>query len=1475
MSKRQRRLKRRSDALAKGALVFFLSVPGAAHALPSSADLDAAFSRYQWDETAEMAHEILAAHPEDAGAKIKGAYALFQRGFTNAALNLLRRLSPADWKTLPQGQDRFVEIVTLFQKKVPMSVLPGRLEATSLDRVSAYLRDEIRYAKGRAALDRRELAAARELFSAISRNSRFYSQARYHLATIAIRGLDYDRAASELSRIFEPHVLSQTSEFWKDMSTQVSSHWGSSVRVLLDTEPLFKERELGELALIGFARIAYARKQYDQAISYYDRVPADSKSRARANLEKIWALLQLERNDDAQKAAQSLSGDEAHFESIEARMVRSLILVDSQRTADARDEIARFFEVYEKAKEGLSRYLRYKTPESLPAFVQSDLKDEARVGQHREYQAALRDEIKALGEQDARLFPVYRRLAVELDPLSGESTKAIETITIATVNRRLVDLERLAAQARLILAETWLEDREKLRAEYREVRSPTEKQQRAHDERLVELISSAVKEVDEALSKMKKRLPHLELRQAELLWELSTAKAILAQSQGKKADEDGSDDLRKRSLALAEKVSASFPQFDKRPDALFFTGFAALELGKTDQGLRALEKYLASYARDFHTPDALRIVGDSRFDRNDFAGAIAHYRRILEFPESPIIGYALYKIGWSAFNQRNYAQAVLALEKAIGWADRSAQAEGSLNLSRESKHDLISIYAEIGDMKKALPYFKMVFGDGAIPSMVELAKELDRNGQFEKSAEIYKTLIATAPSSPENLAFQTAVVRGAYKLRRWPQVDTEFRELTDRYRDQLKSPAAEGTPAWSAELILRETALAQHFEFKKSSSKEDAARIQSLDRAYLAALDAWPQAQEVRYELALYLLFTGRNADAAQELKTHWTKYATTLKEPVREAALRNLLYTLEKVEAKRDTKGTGAADAMSDSGSDILEYSTVYAKEYPATKFTRPIAGLRAAILFKYERIDEGITDSQKLLDSGASDEVGKQAFRNLRLAYYKKKDWKATAEWATRMESRADLQGFASELASIRGEASFLHAESIDDNGAAATEYLKIADDPKLSFLKDRALYNAFVRLDKAGRKAEAVEVSGRLSKASPGFKDLKQAAGVRAALFLEAADYERALPLLRDFVRQHDPEIAADVVQQARLNAGLISEALGRHEAAAAFLKEYLKAPDAPGKDAARRALTRIESRGRAAASAPEGWEKLTRARAELEAQPLPRGKDLAARLQQGGAKLESLAKSFLQIATSTATPQRYAFEAYCSVPFLYSAYARGMSKLGERVPAEARAELASVAAPIAAKAEELGKECLKRSAEAEHDGPLYRRANETWGWKADAVKARQVSQLVSQLEAKAPWVEPVAVDGDEQAIVALHLKGQASPDSWYALGRARLIAKKPGLARLTFIDALQKAPESSRLLNALAVIEAAEKEPQGLVPQLTRAAKLGSAEASVNLALYHLKAGRLAAGTTALREALERDAFRNDPALTSAVKEVTAP
>ena len=96
-----------------------------AHAGATLKNIDNALERGQWNDAAEMAYEVIAAERMNTTSDIapkaaqKGAYALFQKGYSNAALMLLRTVPADRWARFPEGEERLGEILSLFQKKVP------------------------------------------------------------------------------------------------------------------------------------------------------------------------------------------------------------------------------------------------------------------------------------------------------------------------------------------------------------------------------------------------------------------------------------------------------------------------------------------------------------------------------------------------------------------------------------------------------------------------------------------------------------------------------------------------------------------------------------------------------------------------------------------------------------------------------------------------------------------------------------------------------------------------------------------------------------------------------------------------------------------------------------------------------------------------------------------------------------------------------------------------------------------------------------------------------------------------------------------------------------------------------------------------------------------------------------------------------------------------------------------------------------
>ncbi|NUM88588.1 MAG: tetratricopeptide repeat protein, partial [Bdellovibrionales bacterium] len=849
--------------------------------------------------------------------------------------------------------------------------------------------------------------------------------------------------------------------------------------------------------------------------------------------------------------------------------------------------------------------------------------------------------------------------------------------------------------------------------------------------------------------------------------------------------------------------------------ALFFSGYAATELGREAEGLKILEEFAAKYPGDAHAPDAFRVLADARFDRNDFAGAEGWYRRIFSFSDSPVLGYAFYKTAWCAYNRKDFARALLALEKAVVWSmDTQDQSQG-INLAREARRDLVALYAEVGDHRRAYDYFTQFLRGDPREWLSELAKEMDRNGQYEKSAEIHKLIVSLNPSDPAGVLHQASVIWGAYHLRRWPEAADALQVLADKFSGETAAQA-KGTPAASAEELVREAALAREFEYRKAPSEASAESVERVYSLYLRAFGAWETSQEPRFRYALFLRGRGKNAEAEAELRRHWEQFSAVLKEPAREEAFRNWIDVIRDLDRPEDREK-------------LLQQAEAYRKAYPKTKHARSVAFLVPATQFKLGRAEDAIRESQALFDLDPSDEIGKLCFKNLRVAYYERKNWAAARLWAGRLLDRSGpaLKAYRDDLQLIHEETSFLEAQTAATPAEQAALYAGVAK--RSPRLRDKSVVNGFLAFKAAGQNLAALEL------AESGGKGAQSISGIRAALYQEAGDYARALPLLEEFLKSPEGKESAE---EARRNIALIRDASVARPAGA-------------------------EKKGSLAPA-------LLAKKARVERGLIGTKGDLAKQMEKGTADFQAVAEEFLAAARDTAP--EVAYEAYCAVPLLYRSQAQAVRAVAAR-PEFAKerealaAELEKIALPLEGKAAEFASECLAKTEEIGTAGRFYGEVAGIWGGEERARRIRAGAELLGRLAAQSPWLEGAAVGSSEADLLRLHLEGKGDASSWHALALHRFRAKSVGLARLTAADGLSHFPQHGPLWNVLGAAQHALGRQQEAEAAFRKGAEAGSSHASVNLGLLELRRGRIEAA----RSALSRGGFQGATELERLVEE----
>lgn len=1198
----------------------------------------------------------------------------------------------------------------------------------------------------------------------------------------------------------------------------------------------------GEQAALICGAIAIREKQYPKAVAFFNQVsgPDGMKAKGRA----LYAMKDYAGALEAlQTAAQSDKSPELKREIAWTlvglkKMADALkVLVSNDSGEDAATDLMRGELALRLSKREIARTSALRAEKNLS----EDLERSAPASIDTPSLAALRKEIAFVSDHSSA--PAFGFLGEQLLNVQGRMGDRARGENRAAAAKFRSEAERLWIQSRILLSRTILPE-EKTSEDYPSA------------------VQEALRLVEDASEKTKGGSPDLEMAKAQLLWKASSLQ------------KEASPQLVEKALHTADRVYRAFPNYRGRAHAIFFLANAHLNAGRLDDAYGFLNEFIRMAPKDRRISDAYRLKGDIDFDKARYAEAEKNYTKVLEYPQSKSIGYTQYRLGWTSYHLRKFPRALSWLEESLAWCDRWEKDATIQALEKEARRDLVSIYAETGDYRNAPVYFEKFLRGESKSWILDLARQLDKQGQYEKSAELYRYLIRKDPNSNDNLYFLTAILRGEGKLRNWKAALAAATEMTTIFGQTLQaapkdSKPDEKTPIELVETDFREAVLAFHKEQAGAQTSALAPTLDELSQTYLRTFRHWPTSEPVYLREAQYLQRQHMYKEAVIYFREYVRRFAADAPIPNREEGMRGLVQSLEAASAspKQLKIGTLVPDA---DYRELFETSEEYQKQFPNAPAMRSIAYSGAYAAFVHGDLEKGLAACQKIFDFSPVDAQGKACFNNLRAAMYQQKNWRLTYEWATEIANRKfpGIDNYRNELITIRSESLLKWAEGEGNDNSAAKIYLSALDSRDLRPIWETALYDGFLRAHKGQDDVTALKAAARLEAEYPKSRFLVPVSFTRAQIYQDGGDYANAYPQLVYYLRKETKPESQEILAQTTLNAGVLASSLNKNEEASFWLAAYDKLPSATlsGKSLAVTLRNRMSGANRGLASISESrWDGLLTSKERFERAPIPTQGDLQSRIKQSAGELEKIARSFLDLSAA----QTYeGNESLCAMATLYSTFERSLRDLalsaGENSP-----QVLKLAVPMATKAKEFGNDCLKRAADVEHDGPFFRQVNGRWGWEWDPILSQRVAQLVRDLSPHYPMFDPVTVNRDEATLLSMHLQKVGSAESWYSLVRARCQKGPSPLCRLTLTDAATKFPTAGKLLNATAILYGKES-PELPSSLYARAYDKGSVAALPNLAYYHLKEGRISPGIHALRRSYADEAFEYDQELKEIIK-----
>ena len=250
-------------------------------------------------------------------------------------------------------------------------------------------------------------------------------------------------------------------------------------------------------------------------------------------------------------------------------------------------------------------------------------------------------------------------------------------------------------------------------------------------------------------SKAAPYLPDLFFRLAELYVEKSRYMYVLQSEESTSSSDKGSIIapeirlLKEKALQTYNRIITEFPDYRDNDKVLFYIGHEERELGKFPDMLKTYQTLVDKHPKSSLVEEALYIMGDYWFDKQDLAKAEGFYQQILDKPHGTSRQLAYYKLGFIRLFAKNFEESFKYFEAGVR-EPVDENSSKSLTVRRELLTELVYVYTEIRPAKDALSYFEALVdnSDTLVYVLEKLGNRYWIRQEWENCAPIYRRLLA-------------------------------------------------------------------------------------------------------------------------------------------------------------------------------------------------------------------------------------------------------------------------------------------------------------------------------------------------------------------------------------------------------------------------------------------------------------------------------------------------------------------------------------------------------------------------------------------------------------------------------------------------------------------------------------------------------------------------------------------------------------
>jgi TolA-binding protein len=746
-------------------------------------------------------------------------------------------------------------------------------------------------------------------------------------------------------------------------------------------------------------------------------------------------------------------------------------------------------------------------------------------------------------------------------------------------------------------------------------------------------------------------------------------------------------------IARYEELVSRYPNFEQIDAATYTLGTLYASQQRWADATRMFERVAAMSNSKFRSEAFFRL-GDSRFElasrlkgeprRAAFAAAATAYEQAVSStqPPSDIYFLALYKLGWSYYNQANqanqteYQKAVDVFSKLVDAYDKlTPDQQSRLGLRGEAIEYMAVAFTQVGGAQAASRYFQ---SRGGAPYQLALMRRVAQTfrdqGNFPEAIQAYQMVLSQSPTDSSVLT-ATREIADIYQNRLLERDSAQAARM--RLADMLApgSPWAQANPQLADTAAkLRESALRESGQYLLASAQAgNRARFGEAAQIYQRYLTDFPKsdsAQIVNRYLGESLLGAGDYARAGSEFSKAAFAYGNGNQQLSQEAG-RNAIIAFDSA-LVRNKADRGAQDSL---------FAVVdrYVAAFPQTDVAKKALiekGRRASETKRWDAMEAAF---RTYATTYPNDPYTPTAQRLIGDAMYRGGQYaQAQTQWeqAQQVATSSGQTRLADSIRIIREAAAGTFADSLVKRGqyseAAEQVYVAYAKANPQNAKAPDALRNAietYMLADSVARshndaaasrqaRQRAVELSAQLAQQYPSYKYRLQYQTLRAKLLADLGQRDQSVQAYEELIQQNQ---SWNGRADAMVRVAVMLDSLGKKKEAATAYEQFANAypRDQRAADALwNAALTYSEAPDPAAAARTYA----------LFAQRYPRDDRASDARQRQIAQLQTSGDTAAanRVLTNACARPSEGMEAECSSRVAERAFVQGVSTFGEYQP-----------------------------------------------------------------------------------------------------------------------------------------------------------------------------------------------------------------